>query len=118
MRSAATTPEELEALLEDAFVIRDYGALAELFDESAVMAAGKAAIEARGRREISRCAAALWERDCIYVAAPQRILQAHDTGLVVSEGSVNVMRRAPDRSWRFAISLLQFNQAPTKGTSR
>ena len=40
MRQGARTPEELETLFEDAFVIRDRTALAGLFEDGAVLSAG------------------------------------------------------------------------------
>ncbi len=46
MGQRARTPEELETLLEDAFVIRDREAVAELFEHGAVLGDGPR--EARG----------------------------------------------------------------------
>ena len=37
MRPGARTPEELETLFEDAFVVRDRDALAQLFEDGAVL---------------------------------------------------------------------------------
>lgn len=106
MRSGAGTPEELETLFEDAFVLRDRDAVAELFDTGAVLVVGDEPIEARGAEEIARLATALWDRDQTYLAAPRRVLQAHDITLVVSVGAINVVRRGSDDRWRYAISLL------------
>ena len=50
MRSGAQTPEELETLLEDTFVVRDRQALAALFEDGAVLGAG--GLEARGGEAI------------------------------------------------------------------
>jgi ketosteroid isomerase-like protein len=105
MRPGARTPEELETLFEDAFVIRDSDALAELFEEGAVLVACSGSTEARGE-QIARSAAAMWEGDYIYVAEPQRVLQARDTALVVAERGINVVRRGGDHRWRYAISFL------------
>ncbi len=41
MRVGAGTPEELETLFEDALVMRDVQALAELFEEGAVARRGR-----------------------------------------------------------------------------
>jgi len=52
MRPGARTPEELDALLEDAFVVRDRRALAALFEGDALLvdaAAGRRAAPARSR---------------------------------------------------------------------
>lgn len=104
MRQGARTPEELETLFEDAFVIRDREALAELFEDGAVL--GDGLREARGRDQIARLAGDMWEGDRTYLAEPRRILQARDTALVVADRSVNIVRRGGDGAWRYAISLL------------
>ena len=54
MRPGARTPEELETLLEDAFVVRDRDALAQLFEDGAVLVAGGGRPEARGGSQIAR----------------------------------------------------------------
>jgi hypothetical protein len=105
MRSA-NTPEELESLLEDAFLLGDRDALASLFDNPAVLAADDGSGEARGPAEIVRLASTMGGHGYAYVASPLRVLQAGDTALVVAERAVNVMRRGQDRGWRYAISLL------------
>ena len=108
MRPGARTPEELETLFEDTFVIRDCDALTELFEDGAVLVAGSGVREARGE-EIAQFAAAMWNRDLTYLADPRRILQARDTALVVAERGINVVRRAHDGTWRYAISLLDID---------
>ncbi|MGH2451435.1 MAG: DUF4440 domain-containing protein [Candidatus Limnocylindria bacterium] len=110
MRPGARTPEELETLFEDAFVIRDRAALGLLFEDGAVLVAGDGLQEARGREEIARFATAMWERDRTYVADPRRVFQARDTALVVAERGVSVPRRGSDGAWRYAISLLSLDQ--------
>ncbi len=62
MRARARTPEELETLLEDAFVVRDDKALAPLFEDDAVLVTGDGPREARGGEEIARFATAMWDR--------------------------------------------------------
>lgn len=106
MRSGALTPEELETLLEDAFVLRDLDAMAPLFENRAVLVAGRESREARGTPAIARTVALLWDRAEIYVAAPRRVIQLDDTALVVAARGINVVRRGHDGRWRFAISLL------------
>src|SRR5918998_4125555 len=103
MKRGAQTPEELETLFEDAFVVRDRWALAQLFDHGGVL--GAAPGEARGSEQISRLAAAMWDRDLSYLADPQRVVQARDTALVVSRQGINVVRRHDDGNWLYAISL-------------
>ena len=106
MRPGARTPEELETLFEDAFVMRDREALAELFEAGAVLASSDGLPEARGGEEIVRYATAMWGGERTHLADPRRVLQARDTALVVAERGINVVRRGSDGAWRYAISLL------------
>jgi hypothetical protein len=106
MRPGARTPEELETLLEDAFVTRDHDSLAPLFEDGAVLAASNGRREAHGPEQISSLAGTLWETNRTYVADPRRILQARETALVVAAYGINVVRRGSDGAWRYAIALL------------
>jgi hypothetical protein len=106
MEPGARTPEELETLFEDAFVIRDAVAVRAMFADGAVLVAGSAEREARDAEAIGRCATALWADDGTYVAAPRRIVQARDTALVLGRHSINVVRRGADGAWRYAIAFL------------
>ena len=85
MTPGARTPEELETLLEDAYLLGDGDALARLFEPSAVVAAGD-------QGEV-------------------RVLQARNTALLMASGGIKVARRGDDGAWRYAISLLEMNQA-------
>jgi hypothetical protein len=114
MTPGARTPEELETLFEDAFVVRDGEALSRLFEDGAVLVVGDGRQEARGEQEIARSAVELWDRQCTYLADPRRVLQARDTALVVAEQGVNVMRRGSDGAWRYAIALLSWDDTTTK----
>jgi hypothetical protein len=105
--TGARTPEELELLFEDAFVVRDPGALAQLFDAGGVLGADRG--EARGGEQIGRLAAAMWEREYSYLADPQRVVQARDTALVIARQGINVVRRRSDGNWLYAISLLDIH---------
>jgi hypothetical protein len=109
MRQRARTPEELETLLEDAFVIRDRQAVADLFDEGAVLRDGPR--EARGADDITRLAGDMWRSDRTYLAEVRRVVQARDTGLIVAERGINVVRRGSDGGWRYAIALLSTHDA-------
>jgi hypothetical protein len=111
MPAGARTPEELETLLEDAFVLHDPQALAELFNPSAMLVASGGLPEARGRRQIARVAAQLWDAERLYLADPRRVLQARDTALAVSGRATNVVRRTDNGSWRYAISVLDLDPA-------
>lgn len=114
MRPGARTPEELETLFEDAFVVRDRDALAQLFEDGAVLAADGGHQEARGAAQIARFATAMWERERTYLADPRRVLQARDTALVVAARAVNVLRRGGDGTWRYAITLLDIDHTTPK----
>ena len=102
MRTGARSPEELETLLEDAFVIRDRAAVSALFDPAAVIADGCAS--ARGDR-VGGFVARRWALDLTYLANPRRVLQAGDTALIVAEGAISVVHRASDARWRYVIAL-------------
>jgi hypothetical protein len=115
MGAGARTPEELETLLEDAFVVHDPQALAQLFQPGATLVVGGELPEARGRRQIARVAAQLWDAERLYLADPRRVLQVGDTALVVAGHAINVVHRGEDGFWRYAISLLDLEQTtPTK----
>jgi hypothetical protein len=105
MTAGGQTPEELETLLEDAFVVRDPAGLARLFEKGGVLVPGHGLPAARGRDEIAHVAGQLWET--VYLAAPRHVVQARDTALVVGADGVNVARRGRDRYWRYAIAFLR-----------
>jgi ketosteroid isomerase-like protein len=114
VREGARTPEELEALFEDAFVTRDAEALSKMFAEGAVLVVGERRDAARGTEDIARVATALWEGGLTYVAEPRRVVQARDTAVVLADGAINVLRRGSDGAWRYAIALLTLDHTPTK----
>jgi hypothetical protein len=109
MRSGAHTPEELETLLEDAFVMRDPLAVRRLVTSGAVLAAGYP--EVFGAERIAHVAEALWEHHHTYVAEPQRVLQTRHTALLVAEHGINVARRQADGCWRYEILLLETSES-------
>jgi len=108
MTAGARTPEELETLLEDAFVLRDTETLAQLFEPRAVLATGGGLQEARGHEEIGGAAAGVWKLGRMYVANPRRVIQVGDTALVLAGGATNVVRRGDDAAWRYAIAFLNY----------
>jgi hypothetical protein len=108
MTAGARTPEELDCLLEDAFVLRDRAVAGTLFDDRAVLLDARGA-EARGGEAIGRVLAELWTHDRTYVARPRRVLQARDLALLVSDAAVHVLRRSADGTWRAAMSLLHLD---------
>lgn len=90
----ARTPEELDTLLQDAFVVRDGAALPELFEDGAVLPQG-------GRT---------------YVAEPRRVVQARAVALVISGWDLHVARRGGDGSWRYANAHLSPDDTTAGGT--
>jgi hypothetical protein len=109
--AGARTPEELDTLLEDAFVLRDSAALDGLFADGAVLTEA-GGLEARGGEEIARALAELWARDRTYVASARRVLRTRDTALVVAHAGVHVLRCDDAGMWRAAISLLELDHQP------
>lgn len=105
MYPGARTPEELDGLLEDAFVLGGVTAFDQLFEDAALLVADSG-IEARGAVALGTAFAALRDSGLTYVSHPVRVLQSRDTALVISRSGTHVMRRGRDRSWRSAISLL------------
>ena len=60
MGPGASTPEELETMLEDASVLRDRQALIELLGDGAVLAGGRDRSAARGAEALGRSVEAVW----------------------------------------------------------
>jgi hypothetical protein len=102
MSIGTRTPEELETLFEDTLMLRDHQALAELFEEGAVLIVDDER-SARGGEAIARLALVTWADGQPYVANPQWVMQARDIALIVSERGINVVRRGSDGTWRYAI---------------
>lgn len=113
MRPRARTPEELPALLEDAFVLRDGRAVAALFESAAVLV-DAAAGQARGAGAIASWAREAWKRGVTYAAAESRVLQAGDTALVLTPGGIAVARRHDHCAWRYAITLMSVDHPTAK----
>ena len=61
MTAGARTPEELDTLLEDAFLQRDRAALEDLFDDGAVLM-DVDGVPTNGREAIGRTLAESWDR--------------------------------------------------------
>ena len=117
MRCGARTPEELETLLEDAFVLRSDEAMVELFEDGAVLVADDGSREARGGPQIAHLMTEMWQRNRTYLAEPRRIVQAGNTALIMTKYGANVVRRGTDGAWRYAIALLSQNHIPLRRTN-
>jgi ketosteroid isomerase-like protein len=113
MRPRARTPDELAALLEDAFVLRDRRAVGALFEGDALLVDATAG-QARGAGEIVCWAAETWRRGATYSAAEPHVLQARDTALVIAADGIAVARRDDRRAWRYAIALVSVDQTTAK----
>jgi hypothetical protein len=114
MNAGATTPEELETLLEDAFVNRDRDLVVDLFENWGVLAGSCVGAEARGHEQIGLAAVSLWSARLPYVADPVRIVQAPQMALMLGSHGVNVAMRGLDGAWRYAITLLTRSNPTTK----
>ena len=113
MGGGARTPEDLETLLEDAFVLRNGEALAELFEDGAVLV-DDGTPEARGGLKIAQLVTEMWARNRTYLADPCRIVQAGSTALILTQHGANVVRRGSDGAWRYAIALLSQDHIPPR----
>lgn len=89
-------------LFEDTLMLRDHQALAELFEDGAMLVTGDER-SARGGEAIARLALVTWEDDHTYVADPQLVMQARDIALIISNWGINVVRRGSDGTWRYVI---------------
>jgi hypothetical protein len=108
MTTGARFPEELDSLLEDAFVLHDESACHRLFDDGAILGEAGGA-EARGSEAIGRALAKLWAGDRTYVARTMRVLRTRETALVVADAGIHVAFCGCDGTWRAAISLLDLH---------
>jgi hypothetical protein len=117
MTGGARTPEDLETLLEDAFVLRSGEMMAELFEDGAVLVADDGTREARGQEEIALLARQIWQRNRTYLAEPRRIVQAGNMALIMTQHGANVVRRGTDGAWRYAIALLSQDHLPPRRTN-
>jgi hypothetical protein len=112
MQAGARTPEELETLLEDAFLMRDRGALSGLFAKRAVLGGGDGSQVAHGRTQIVQAATMGWAREEAYIAAPLRVLQTRNTALITSGCAISVARRSSNGAWHYSIALLRSQPQP------
>lgn len=93
-------------LFEDAFVLRDPGALTDLFDRGAVLVRDERSWDTVRREGIEEVVAGIWDAGITYFFDSQRIVQSGDTALVIGVGLVNVMHRGTDGFWRYSICVL------------
>ncbi len=101
----ARTPEELEALLEDAVVMVDEEMITQLFEADAVLVT-PGGRTTRGQCAIARASTWWTSQGAGYCADPRTVLQVSDVALVLSAKAINVTRRSGDGDWRFVICFL------------
>ena len=106
----------METLLEDTFVLRNGEALAELFEDGAVLVTDGMR-EARGGPEIEHLVTEMWRRNRTYLAEPRQIVQAGNTALIMTGWGANVVRRGTEGAWRYAIALLSQDHIPPRRTN-
>jgi hypothetical protein len=95
----ASSPEELETLLEDAVLLGDEAAVAALFDAGAVLVTGP---------RITGPKQALAELAKLeYVATTRTVTVRRDIAVVVGDHAVNVSFRAPDGAWRLVATIVR-----------
>jgi hypothetical protein len=70
--------------------------------------------EARGAPAIEHLATEMWQRNRTYLADPRRVLQARNTGLILTKQGINVVRRGSDGAWRYAIAVLSQDGTTTE----
>jgi len=109
MWSAARSPEELERLFEDAWLMRDEELLAALVADGGVLAAdtGQGPLLAGARR--------LWRARRAYVGTGVDVVRSRDLALVAAPAATHVARRGPDGAWRLAIALLHDTADTSEG---
>ncbi len=106
---AASSPEELETLLEDAVLLGDEAAVAALFEPRAVLITGPT---------ITGPEHALGELAKLgYVASTRTVSVRHEAAVVVGDHAVNVSCRAPDGSWRLVATIVR-SGCQTTGSER
>jgi len=94
----ATCPEELELLLEDALLLHDQAAAAELFVDGLL-------VSGDGRQERSDDAFQLLTR-VAFVASMRSVTVVRGLAVVLGDHTVNVSRRGPDGRWRYVVTIV------------
>jgi hypothetical protein len=96
---SASSPEELESLLEDAVLLGDEAAVLSLFDARAVLITGP---------RITGPETALAELAALgYVAATRTVAERRDLAVIVGDQAANVSYRGPDGGWRLVAVIVR-----------
>ena len=104
MSAGAASPEELEAMLEDACLLNDTLVLPTLFDVDAVLLA-PGTNQVRGRPAIANVIIDQLRNGGSYVAAPNLVMQSGPLALIISANATSVVKRNLD-GWHYVISRL------------
>ncbi len=95
----ASSPEELETLLEDAVLLQDDRAVADLFESNGVVVRVPSRVTGRSR------AGSVLVREG-FVASVRSVTVVHDVAVVVGQRTVNVSGRRPDHTWRLLATVV------------
>jgi hypothetical protein len=104
MSAGASSPEELEGMLEDACLLNDTSFLHNLFDVDAVLLARRTS-QVRGRAAITNVIISQLRDGGSYVASPNLVMQSGPLALIISANATSVARRSLD-GWHYVISRL------------
>ena len=99
------SPEELETLLEDACLVGDLDALADLFEGDAVLRSADRSQPVSGRGDITELINDLREDGMSYLARRSVVVQSGSFALIINGAAVHVVRRSIS-GWRYLISWL------------
>lgn len=96
---SASSPEELETLLEDGVLLGDEAAVLSLFHADAMIITDA---RVTGPEQALAELAALG-----YVAATRTVTQRRDVAIIVGDQAVNVSCREPDGAWRLVVTIVR-----------
>ncbi len=105
MSEGSRTPEELSTLLEDALIVGDVREVEPLFETVAVLINGDPTTETRGAQAIATAMVDEWSHSRLRVDTPRLVLRSNDLALTLGT-AVHVLRRGPDQTWRYALSVM------------
>lgn len=96
---SASSPEELETLLEDAVLLGDQAAVLSLFEAGAVLITGP---RVTGPQQALAELASLG-----YVAATRTVTGRREVAVIVGDHAVNVSCRGPEGFWRLVATIVR-----------
>jgi hypothetical protein len=95
----ASSPEELEILLEDALIMHDAAAVAALFEDRGVLVTVPGSV-------VGPAQAAIALEEHTFVASPHSATLVGDIAVVVGDHTVNISSRGTDRRWRLVVAIV------------